>query len=89
MAENFVAITGASMQEARMYLEMAGGDLDTAIAIFFDGGGAAPIAIQEQGWVKPDWYSLVWPGKNPIPDKWLEQGFEFSSAQVRIFSLGL
>ena len=46
-AENFTAMTGCSLAEAEMYLEMAGGSMDIAVSLYFDqggggGGGAAP-----------------------------------------------
>lgn len=37
---NFAAMTGASGDEARQYLEMVGGDMQQAVNLFFEGGGA-------------------------------------------------
>ena len=39
-AADFAAMTGADEQAAAMYLEMAGGNMEIAVSIFFDGGGA-------------------------------------------------
>lgn len=36
-AEQFAAITGVDLATASSYLDMAGGNLDTAVALFFDG----------------------------------------------------
>lgn len=36
-AEQFATITGVDQATASSYLEMAGGNLDTAVALFFDG----------------------------------------------------
>ncbi|KAH8057719.1 DUF4205-containing protein [Aureococcus anophagefferens] len=41
-AADFAAMTGADEQAAAMYLEMAGGNMEIAVSIFFDGGGAPP-----------------------------------------------
>lgn len=52
---NFVAITGAPADQASMFLEMAGGDMETAVSIFFSnmdtgdgaGAGAGPGADED------------------------------------------
>jgi hypothetical protein len=36
-AQQFADITGVDLVTANSYLEMAGGNLDTAMALFFDG----------------------------------------------------
>jgi len=84
MEQNFQEITGASAAEAKMFLEMSGGNLETAISLFFEGGMSmqAPTPVQQpQGWQKPDWYTLVWPEKTTIAPQWLEQGFQFSTSE--------
>lgn len=49
-----VSVTGAAPEEARSFLEMAGGDLQQAVTLYFDmggsggGGQAAPMARQQQ-----------------------------------------
>lgn len=35
--QQFAGITGVDLATAASYLEMAGGSLDTAVALFFDG----------------------------------------------------
>lgn len=47
-AADFAAMTGADEQAAAMYLEMAGGNMEIAVSIFFD-GGAFPAAWLDQG----------------------------------------
>ena len=65
------AITGLPAAEAEGFLEMAGGDLDSATALFFsmqEGGGpvAEPGAAADAlGFEPPDWYTLVWPALEP------------------------
>ena len=44
-AAHFIGITGGTADDARQYLEMAGGDVESAVTLFFDlsggPGGAA------------------------------------------------
>ena len=43
--EQFVSVTGASKEDAKFYLDSAGGNVETAIDSFFGtGGGAADVA---------------------------------------------
>ena len=44
--DDFVGMTGAAVSEAEMYLEMAGGNLEVAVGIFFDGGGGFATAAE-------------------------------------------
>lgn len=85
MATAFCELTGVTENEAQMWLEMAGGDLDTAVSLFFqnmDTMGAAMQVDDASGYAGadlpvatsyPPWYTLVWPGKSPIAPCWLEQ----------------
>jgi len=79
-----MGITGMSQEEAENFMAMAGGDIETAMSLFFslqEGGGGGgfgdePVAVG-LGWDLPDWYTLVWPNPEQIPDKWSEQGLAF------------
>ncbi|CAK0822317.1 unnamed protein product [Prorocentrum cordatum] len=90
MAENaatFVAITGAPLEQAEMYLEMAGGDMEQAVAIFFanqdvpmgaaDGGAAPPAEEAAAGAVAsqpaPAWWHVIWPAVEEPPEAWTRQ----------------
>jgi hypothetical protein len=52
LRDQFIAVTGAAPTEATQYLEMAGGDVERAIALFFDGDGL-PAARPAQPQVVP------------------------------------
>lgn len=75
---------------ASAWLGAAGGDLDTATSLFFsmqDGGGGAvaePGAADALGFEPPDWYGLVWPAVEALPEAWLEQGLSFSEASQEL-----
>lgn len=76
-------ITGMSPEEAQNFLAMAGGNLEGAVSLFFDMGGAvggapAPAPVPTGGWAPPDWFTFIWPEKKDIPPSWLEQGIQFS-----------
>ena len=86
-AADFAAMTGADEQAAAMYLEMAGGNMEIAVSIFFDGGGAppAPPAPPAAG---DDEHAaaaaaLVGAGGS-FPNAWLDQGLkaEFERGQL-------
>ena len=87
-AENFTAMTGCSLAEAEMYLEMAGGSMDIAVSLYFDqggGGGAAP-PVQSAASMPP-FFEDIW-GRNvaEIPPSWL-QPLEFSTVPGNRFGL--
>lgn len=74
----FSAIAGVDAATARGFLEMAGGNLEVAVALFFGdgaaaaGGGAPPAPPSD----KPDWFELTW-GDAEVPQSWSEQRLEF------------
>jgi hypothetical protein len=85
LVEQFQGITGAAPEQARMYLEMSGGSLETAMSLFFDGGQGGgqedfgmDAQVTEQAFEGPAWFNLVWEGKNPVPPAWLEQSLQFA-----------
>jgi hypothetical protein len=88
---NLTAIIGVSAEEASYFLEMTGGDLESAISMFYDMGSSGAVignandcnqnATSEPNY--PAWYSTVWPKRSPIDPSWLEQGIEFSQREVR------
>ena len=65
------------LSQALNLLEATGGNLELAMNMFLDGGiapsGDAPSAFQ----VPFDWYTLVWPEKEAIPESWAKQTIEF------------
>lgn len=63
LREQFIAVTGAAPTEANQYLEMAGGDVERAIALFFDGDGL-PAARPAQPQVLPTPQPVV---HQPVP----------------------
>eukprot|EP00929_Paragymnodinium_shiwhaense_P002611 TRINITY_DN102911_c0_g1_i1.p1 TRINITY_DN102911_c0_g1~~TRINITY_DN102911_c0_g1_i1.p1 ORF type:complete len:536 (+),score=109.83 TRINITY_DN102911_c0_g1_i1:91-1698(+) len=87
-AEELSAITGLPAEEAAGFLEMAGGNLEVAVQLFFDmggagggggggdGGGDVPMSAAFQA--PSSAHSLLF-GDSPAPAAWSEQGFEFSS----------
>lgn len=93
MAESLKDILGISMQEAESYFEMAGGDLETAISMYYEMGGSemggmvADTKPTNQGQQTsstqfPPWYTSVWPERKEIDKSWLEQGINFSTREV-------
>lgn len=85
----FQAITGADSQQASMFLEMSGGNLETAMALFFDGGdtgGAMAIdnsaGQQQENFGGPLWYSLIWQNHEPVPAAWLDQELQFEAGTI-------
>lgn len=86
----FMSFTGLDdPTQAQMYLEMAGGNLEMAMSIFFDGGGgmgaAAPAPAAAASSV-PDWFRAVWPSSaassfESIPEAWSMQTLQFEDVQ--------
>ena len=86
MADELAAITGMDPSEAAGFLEMAGGSLDMAVSMYFEmqgggGGGGALSDLPSTGPPGPGSaaHKILF-GDGAVPDAWLEQGFEFSSA---------
>lgn len=82
-AATFCSITGLEdPSQAAMYLEMAGGNLEMAMSIFFDGGGAPPAAAPAAAPDLPGWFHAIWPRSvtsfESIPDAWSMQTLEFT-----------
>lgn len=77
MAETFQAMTGLSAPEAAMWMEMAGGNVEVAVGLFFGGGGGAAPKAAPPSLDVPDWFTLVWPKEEDIPDFWINQGLTF------------
>jgi hypothetical protein len=81
-ADDVAAITGLPPEEAAGFLEMAGGNVETAIALFFEMGtaSAAPLSAS----AAPSAPSSCSPvhamlfGSAAAPSAWIDQGFEFS-----------
>lgn len=77
---SFVDITGATPDQAAMFLEMMGGNLELAIASFFEnmGGGMPMEGIEEQAGLLaavnvPVWWRVIWPAAEVPPEAWREQ----------------
>ena len=80
MAETIAAITGLSSAEAAAFLEMAGGDVDMAVSLALDMGGAvAQQTAPEPTATSHPAHTLLF-GAKPVSPAWLDQGFEFSLA---------
>jgi len=87
MADTVAAITGLGPEEAANFLEMAGGDVEAAVSLFFEmgsgGGGAAfggptpPPQSLSATPVSPV-HALLF-GSALAPPSWLEQGLVFST----------
>jgi len=78
-----VAITGLAADEASGLLEAAGGDLETAVALFFasgDGCTAPPSGGSVLPFEPPAYYSMVWQDPaSPVPEAWADQSLAFTS----------
>ena len=72
---------------ASMYLEMAGGDMDAAMGLYFSmmddgsggGGGDGGGGLSSLGFQAPEMYAMVWEdASRPPPESWRVQGLAFS-----------
>lgn len=91
--DTFIAFTGAPADQAQMYLEMAGGDVETAVEIFMssqDAGGDVPMAspvthneVNTERVVAPDWWKVIWPLEETPPEAWSEQRLDSSGSDWR------
>eukprot|EP00051_Salpingoeca_urceolata_P002406 m.49932 g.49932 ORF g.49932 m.49932 type:complete len:519 (+) comp12112_c0_seq1:50-1606(+) len=102
-ADQFVAVTGASAEEAQGYLEASGGSLEMAISLFFDsggapggdaaagtgGGGGGDVGASSSAAARPPWAnSTVWgPDTGALPASWMEQQLVFSDDPASHFGL--
>ena len=85
---NLVAITGLPADQAGMYLEMAGGSLDTAVSLFFDGGGgfgggSVDATSSSEGVPQTPAHGLLF-GGSPAPPSWSGQGVAFGEGESQI-----
>ena len=82
MADTVSSITGLSLEEAASFLEMAGGNAEAAVALYFDmGSGPAAATTSSTPSSTPPQspcHSVLF-GSAAAPASWLDQGFEFSS----------
>ena len=82
--DQVVAITGLSPEEAGSFLEMAGGNVEMAVALFFDMGSGAgsaglpPVSPTASPTADSPAHALLF-GSAIAPRAWIEQGFEFST----------
>ena len=82
-ADQVAAITGLPAAEAASFLEMAGGNVEAAVALFFDMGGAMggapppPAVSAASSSPQSPAHTLLF-GGTAAPPAWLDQGFEFS-----------
>jgi len=87
MADNITVLTqmGLPVEQARFYLEMAGGNLEAAVAMYFDQGAAAgPVADVEVRDMEasienaiPKWWDIVWPKRETPDPSWTKQSLQF------------
>mmetsp|Transcript_348 Transcript_348/g.640 ORF Transcript_348/g.640 Transcript_348/m.640 type:complete len:520 (+) Transcript_348:107-1666(+) len=78
MIDNFVAITSADRQTASMFMEMSGYDMDTAIQLYFDNGGAGGTDFSPQPVSLPTVASemrLLF--SDEVPESWKIQSLAF------------
>lgn len=82
-AEELSAITGLPPEEASQFLEMAGGNLEAAVSLFFEMGGGGGDAMMGAPGGSPTFtpptpaHGMLF-GDDAAPASWLDQGFEFS-----------
>ena len=84
MADSVAAFTGLGPEEAANFLEMAGGNVEAAVALFFDmqggggggafGGDAGNAAVP--GTPASPVHAVLF-GSATAPSSWVDQGFEF------------
>jgi hypothetical protein len=70
--EEFMSTVGCDENSAAMYLEMAGGDVGSAVGLFF-----SMISSVASSAGLPSWHSLIWPSNDPPPQSWLSQTLQF------------
>jgi hypothetical protein len=86
MAQQLAEMLGIDEGTAGMYLEMSGGDVDSAMSLYFSmmEGGAdespAAAAAAGPGFERPEIYSMVWQDANREPPAaWMLQGLAFDA----------
>ena len=86
MAQQLAEMLGIDEGTAGMYLEMSGGDVDSAMSLYFSmmEGGAdespAAAAAAGPGFERPEIYSMVWQDANKEPPAaWMLQGLAFDA----------
>lgn len=67
-----MAISGLGEDDARVWMEMAGGDLNQAIQLLF-GSSEQQSSVSE-----PTLESTVW-FSSPVPDSWMQQGLDIDT----------
>lgn len=88
-AEELSAVTGMPAAEAAQFLEMAGGDLEAAVSLYFEmgaGGGGGDVPMGDAGFggggaaafLPPTPAHTLLFGDEAAPASWQEQGFQFS-----------
>jgi len=84
-AEELSAITGLPPEQASQFLEMAGGNLEAAVSLFFEiggGGGDETMGVSEgvgsPTFTPPTPAHGILFGDDVAPESWLGQGFQFS-----------
>ncbi|GMH74801.1 hypothetical protein TL16_g06560 [Triparma laevis f. inornata] len=92
MADQLQAITGISTQEASMYMDMAGNNLETAVELFFSmssGGAPPPPPTPPTSTLSPAAKILFdFPTYASLPEAWTNQPLIFNDTSSN-FSLGL
>jgi len=91
----FVSVTGCPADQAAMFLEMAGGNVETAMEIFFanmdagaGGGGPAPMETDsmpaDTGGASVPWWSVLWPSVETPPEAWTQQRLDGGAAGIKL-----
>ena len=92
MEEEFAAVTGVDLETARMYLEMSGQQLDSAVMLYFsmnetsstNATASSTEATQERDGWPHEVMSFLFArseGKCAVPEAWLLQGLQTSRPQ--------
>lgn len=74
----FIDVTGAPADQAAIFLEMAGGNVETAVEIYMSSQGGdvdVPMAEVQPEMLEvsasvPDWWNVIWPTSQEVPDAW-------------------
>ena len=80
---------GADAQTSAMLLEMSGGDIESAVAIYFsmqEGEGSMFSDVSETSQPSsslPEWHNLIWPSTD-TPECWRDQTLQFDTGGLNL-----
>jgi len=89
--ETLQALIGADAQTSTMLLEMSGGDIESAVAIYFsmqEGEGSMFTDVSDTtsqpSSTLPEWHNVIWPSTNDIPECWRDQTLRFDTGGLNL-----